>query len=150
MHTLRCTFLAQEWVGDTAYPVLRDNPPTWMCQVESIPDPFSPQSDDLRFMGNCPEWARDWDGPFEVDFEVVPPEELLVKTTITVTVLSRGCVDFETLEDVNFAISGGDCSGIWDVTSTEYLTKEQMAEELQAQRSDPEFLGCGDEGPEDN
>jgi len=47
-HTLRCTFLAQEWVGDTAYPVRRGN---------------------LRFKG-APQWAQEWDGPFEVDFEL--------------------------------------------------------------------------------
>jgi hypothetical protein len=70
--TLRCTFLAQEWIGDTAYPVRRENPPTWTCVVDTIPDPFSYQSDDLRFMGECaPQWAQEWDGPFEVDFVVI-------------------------------------------------------------------------------
>jgi hypothetical protein len=71
-HTLRCTFLAQEWVGDTAHPVRRGNLPTWVCVVDTVPEPFSHQSDDLRFMGECaPQWAQEWDGPFEVDFEVV-------------------------------------------------------------------------------
>jgi len=74
-HTLRCTFLAQEWIGDTAYPVRRENPhfpTTWTCVVDTIPEPFSIQSDDLRFMGEgAPQWAKEWDGPFEVDFEVV-------------------------------------------------------------------------------
>ena len=70
-HTLRCTFLAQEWIGDTAYPVRRENPPTWTCVVDTVPCPFSYESDNLRFMGECaPQWAQDWDGPFEVDFEV--------------------------------------------------------------------------------
>jgi hypothetical protein len=81
-HTLRCTFLAQEWVGDTAYPIRLPNqvnattfaetPPTWTCVVDTIPEPFSYGSDELRFMGDgAPQWAKEWDGPFEVDFELV-------------------------------------------------------------------------------
>jgi hypothetical protein len=69
MTQLKCTFLAQEWIGDTAYPILRENPPSWFVTVESLPEPFSCESDNLRFLGDSPQWVRDWSGPFEVDFQ---------------------------------------------------------------------------------
>lgn len=72
-----------------------------------------------------------------------------VKTVITVTVLSEGDFEFENLDDMTASITYGDCSGNYEVTSVEYLTREQMAEALKAQGSDPEFLIPDYEDPDE-
>ena len=74
MIRLTCTFLPQEWIGDTAYPVLRNRRPnTWTVEVtEQFMEkltPYSYESDTLAEDPNAPEWVRDWHGPFEVDYE---------------------------------------------------------------------------------
>jgi len=69
MIRLKCTFLAQEWVGDETYPVHRENPPTWIAEVDELPEPFSYESGALIHNGSPPDWVLDWSGPFEVDYE---------------------------------------------------------------------------------
>jgi hypothetical protein len=76
MTKLTCTFLPQEWVGDTAYPVQRERRPNqWTVDVsETFMEkltPFSYESDSLREESSAPEWVREWDGPFEVDYKEV-------------------------------------------------------------------------------
>jgi len=76
MTRLRCTFLPQEWIGDTAYPVLRDRRPNqWTVQVDEVfmekLTPFSYESDQLRDATEAPKWVREWDGPFEVEYEEI-------------------------------------------------------------------------------
>ena len=65
------------------------------------------------------------------------------KTIVTVTVLS--CdeqVDPESsLEDINYLISEGGCSGAMEVGDPLELTPEEMAEELVKQDSDPQYFG---------
>jgi hypothetical protein len=63
-----------------------------------------------------------------------------VRTVIKVTVLSRGDFDWDSLTDVAYAISDGDCSGEAETESVEYLTPRQMNDALIAQGSDPDFL----------
>lgn len=62
------------------------------------------------------------------------------KTTIQVEVLSEGRLDPQSLEDVAYAIDQGDCSGVWNITSSKALSKKEVSEELIKQGSDPEFL----------
>ncbi len=70
------------------------------------------------------------------------------RTTFTITVLSRGHLpDSITLEEIDYAITEGDCSGQIDRTD-DTLTGPQMALALKEQGSDPEFLGLTDTGEE--
>lgn len=62
------------------------------------------------------------------------------RTVITVEVLSDTDWDWETLGDVAYAITDGDCSGDVQATSVDYLTAEEVAKALIKQGSDPEFL----------
>ena len=72
-HLLRCTFLAQQWIGDDAIPVERDRrDASWYVVHDgALPAPFSYESDDLRSADTAPAWVKEWSGPFEVDYEVV-------------------------------------------------------------------------------
>lgn len=70
------------------------------------------------------------------------------RTVITVEVLSEGMVGFEDLEDLAQAITVGDCSGKWEVTSQEKVDGPTMAKLLKAQNSDPGFLGLDEAGNE--
>ena len=88
MTRLLCTFLPQEWVGDTAYPVQRDRRPNqWEVAIDEafvagmIPpatpeefmerlEPHSYESDQL-ITAAAPEWVREWGGPFEVEYEEI-------------------------------------------------------------------------------
>jgi hypothetical protein len=67
------------------------------------------------------------------------------RTVIEVEVLSVEYDDDEqyspeSLADVAHDIIEGDCSGKWDVQSSELVTPEQMAKLLWSQGSDPGFL----------
>jgi len=76
MPKLLCTFLPQEWVGDISYPIQRDRRPNqWTVEVDEKfvekLTPYSWESDQLRDDPATPDWVRDWEGPFEVDYEEV-------------------------------------------------------------------------------
>lgn len=71
--------------------------------------------------------------------------EQLKKTVITVTVLSNGDYEFTNLASLAYDITDGDCSGACEVTSIQTLSREEMAEALKAQGSDPTFLLGEDE-----
>ncbi len=63
-----------------------------------------------------------------------------------IEVLSRGPLPELDLEDLDYQINHGACSGKVElVVSNEEVTKERMAELLTAQGSDPEFLIWEDE-----
>jgi hypothetical protein len=62
------------------------------------------------------------------------------RTVIRVEVLTEGPYDPEGLADVAEDIVHGDASGRWEVELSEEVSKEKMAELLEAQGSDPEFL----------
>lgn len=62
------------------------------------------------------------------------------KTRIVVTVLSDGPYNPDTIHDLAYDITEGECSGDYKVESSEELTREEMAEALEAQGSDPAFL----------
>lgn len=62
-------FVPQVWVNDTA---MRVDPPgkaTFKVPIELVRGVrhYSYDSDALRDHPNCPKWAQDWDGPFEVE-----------------------------------------------------------------------------------
>ena len=69
------------------------------------------------------------------------------KTTITVEVLSEGSIlQVESLQELAYMITEGDCSGQFSVGTSEALTGKQMAEALMEQHSDPEFFGLDESG----
>ena len=71
MMRIRCTFRPQAWVNDNAIDVDPEGPTNWDMNVETLPDPNSHESDELRNDPAAPVWAQNWHGPFEVDFELV-------------------------------------------------------------------------------
>lgn len=63
--------------------------------------------------------------------------------TITIEVLANDLSDFNhpvTLADIHYHITEGHCSGQITVTKVEELTRDEMAEALEKQGSDPTFL----------
>lgn len=79
---LKCTFIPQVWVRDTAMEVNPEGEQSWimtMLEVEELTghagtedldeDPF--QRDELRFSREAPSWVKDWSGPFEVEWELL-------------------------------------------------------------------------------
>lgn len=66
-------------------------------------------------------------------------KEKFRRTVITVEVLSRGPYNPESLQDVHYDISSGDCSGDWKITESKPVTKKEMKELLKNQGSDEEF-----------
>ena len=71
---LECTFRPQAWVNDNAIPVDGPElPATWQveCDLSRLPQPRSHETDALRQHPDAPQWVRDWQGPFEVDYTVV-------------------------------------------------------------------------------
>ena len=71
------------------------------------------------------------------------------RTTYRVVVLSEEQpLTTTALEDVNYEITYGHCSGVVEITEAEELTAAEAARELEAQGSDPEFFGLDAEGNE--
>lgn len=73
-YTLRCTFRPQAWGrpdSDALYEVEGNGPLEWTTTVETLPEEHSYDSDNLRYAESAPQWCRDWDGPFEVDYKVI-------------------------------------------------------------------------------
>lgn len=62
------------------------------------------------------------------------------KTIIQVEVLSDELYILSSLEDVNYDITEGHCSGIVFMKSQTELTEKQVARALKRQGSDPSFL----------
>ena len=71
------------------------------------------------------------------------------KTVLQVEVLSEDTpINCENLDQVGYAITEGDCSGVVRTVSTVKMTGAQAAKALQEQGSDPEFFGLDSEGNE--
>ena len=68
------------------------------------------------------------------------------KTTVTVEVLHEEPLNFETLADLHYTITDGDCSGKYEVTDFVAMDGKSMAKELQKQGSDPEFFQLDKKG----
>jgi len=67
------TFRPQAWQNDYAVNVDTEGPTVFYVPatlVEDMPT-SSYESDTLREHPNCPQWAKDWAGPFECDFDVL-------------------------------------------------------------------------------
>jgi hypothetical protein len=82
-------------------------------------------------------------------------ERRFYRTLVVVEVLGESEINFDTLEQLHHAITDGDFSGSWDTSCLE-VTENQMADLLEAQGSDPGFLGihgtckrCGSDLDED-
>lgn len=71
MIKIRCRFIPQQWVNDTAIPSEPLGETHWEMFVANLPEPFSYESDDLLDDPAAPMWCRDWEGPFEVAYEVI-------------------------------------------------------------------------------
>lgn len=70
-----------------------------------------------------------------------PSKRKFYRTVLQVEILSEAPFAFETLQDVAYQITDGPCSGdITEIAWNEVKTGPEMAELLQAQRSDPEFF----------
>lgn len=68
------------------------------------------------------------------------------KTVVQVTVLSEGPLENCGLEEIDYAITNGDCSGhVEEVSSTE-LNGKQAADALAQQASDPGFFNLTEKG----
>lgn len=72
------------------------------------------------------------------------------KTTIKVEILSEEPVSFDDLYGVHLAITDGDCSGDWQVTSVKKLNGRQAVRELSLQGSSPSFFFLSPEGEDEN
>ena len=75
---LLCRFIPQAWIHGLAVEVDACGPVTFEVERDKAPAPFSYESDDLARDSNAPAWVREWYGPFEVDFEVIPPQSKAV------------------------------------------------------------------------
>ena len=73
-YRLRCTFIPQAWVNNYAVNVDPAGPTTWDTDWfgTDLPAPRSDESDQLRDGADAPRWVKDWSGPFEVEYEVIP------------------------------------------------------------------------------
>ena len=71
------------------------------------------------------------------------------KTLIQVEVLSEKPLEWDTLGDVNYAITQGECSGKVTEVSSETLTGKQAADALIEHGSDPGFFQLTAEGADD-
>lgn len=54
-------------------------------------------------------------------------KRIFYKTTVTVEVLHEEPLNFDTLEDLHYAITYGDCSGEFEVTDFTAMGGEAMA-----------------------
>lgn len=67
------------------------------------------------------------------------------RTVVMVEVLSDRPYGFCSLDQLNYDITEGDCSGMSDA-KTDEVTPARMAELLKAQGSSPEFFGLNEDG----
>ena len=68
------------------------------------------------------------------------------KTTFTVEVLSELPLGDLGLEDIQYEITEGHCSGVTTTSEVKELSGPEMAKELLAQGSDPEFFDLDADG----
>lgn len=71
-------------------------------------------------------------------------KKVLWKSVIVVEVLSEQPFEYDTLEDVHYAITHGGCSGNHDMTESKHLTMDEAVKECEKQGTDPVFF-FGDE-----
>ena len=69
---------------------------------------------------------------------------------ITVEVLSTDPMTTSDLDDLNYQITEGHCSGVVEVESSLEVTESQMRNLLIAQGSDPDFLIPSEENDDDS
>lgn len=68
------------------------------------------------------------------------------KAVFSIEVLSEEPIDDMTLEDIEYAITEGHCSGVITKSDTVEMTGPEMAKALLAQGSDAEFFQLDDDG----
>ena len=71
METVTIRFRPQAWIGDYAVDVDAEGPTEFEVPVEEVKDiePRSYDADLLREHDNAPKWVKDWQGPFEVEWD---------------------------------------------------------------------------------
>ena len=76
----RATFTPQAWVNDYTIIVDSEGPIEWDCtdyilslsvseRLKAL-EPDTYDSDGARLSDNCPEWVRNWGGPFYITVEI--------------------------------------------------------------------------------
>jgi hypothetical protein len=68
------------------------------------------------------------------------------KTIITIEVLSEEPYNPDSVQEIDYDITDGDCSGKFDVVESIEVDAPTMAALLKSQGSDPEFFQLDDEG----
>jgi len=69
------------------------------------------------------------------------------KQVIQIEILSEDVpLEWDNLENIDFAITSGDSSGKITEISSDQVTPQEMAKLLQEQHSDPEFFGLDENG----
>ena len=60
------TFVPQAWINDYAYQCDPNGPTKFEVEPELLVglEPDSYKSDELRDHANCPDWIKEWSGPF--------------------------------------------------------------------------------------
>lgn len=69
-YLLRCIFRPQAWQRDNAIDVDPEGETVWEAEYATRPEYHSYESDELRNHPDAPEWVREWQGPFEVEYQV--------------------------------------------------------------------------------
>lgn len=122
---LVCTFIPQAWVNDNAVRVdtLPGREYHWEVEVETLPEWHSHESDQLRLAPTAPGWVRDWDGPFEVEFEIV----VAVEVTFTETTIRS--ITFELAVEEGVEIDKLECSDIHEMLDSQGAWDQPKAED---------------------
>lgn len=77
----------------------------------------------------------------------MPSPRKFYKTTYKIEILSEDLLgDALSLEQINYLITEGECSGVVEEEVYETLTSVQAAQELVKQGSDPSFFGLTEAG----
>ena len=77
-------------------------------------------------------------------------ERTFHKTIIQIVVLSEEKLENPSLDDVNYMIHDGDCSGKVEVVERSELNGADMAKALEDQASDPSFFNLTPEGDDND
>lgn len=68
------------------------------------------------------------------------------KTTVQVEILSENPLQFENLNDLNYLITEGDCSGRFFISKVNEISGKDLVKECSSHQSDPEFFGVDENG----
>lgn len=75
---------------------------------------------------------------------------IFYKTVINVEILSEDPFEWDDLNDVHYAITNGDCSGLVEESYRTVLSSQEAAKELIRHSSDPNFFDLDNDGNDTN